>query len=263
LVKIHQNAIRQNWLKIPKFALAFAPSSATIVGALLVRRGGAMLLHCERDGGPSEDGALAAGWLRAGALDSLIELNELCLSLLAEQAAVRSGPPSGLLQQLGELWHRLDGASRHRAAACPYLLLDAGFADPLRWQMPPAPQVGDAGNHRYACYFTVPAAAEVARLVFIYAWHLARSQGAAARLLLGMPESSAVLISRFTLRQIQTLAENHLEWLRPRWPARVQVWRELLLAATSGETAALERARLWGLTLLAAEARLAPPDVRF
>jgi hypothetical protein len=48
------------------------------------------------------------------------------------------------------------------------------------------------------------------------------------------------------------------DWLRPRWPARVQVWRELLLAAVSGEVAALERARLWGLTLLAAEVRLAP-----
>ena len=218
-----------------------------------------MLLHCEKQGSPADDGAtLAAGWLRAGALDSLTELNELSLSLLAEQAAVSSGSPSGLLQQLGELWRRLDGASRHRAAACPYLLLDAGFGDPLRWQVPPAPQVGDAGSHRYACYFTVPAAAEVARLVFIYAWHLARSQVAAARLLLGMPESSAALIGHYTLRQIQTLAESHLEWLRPRWPARVQVWRELLQAAVSGEVAALERARLRGLTLLAAEARLAP-----
>jgi hypothetical protein len=218
-----------------------------------------MLLHCERESGAAGDGAtLAAGWLRAGALDSLLELNELCLSLLAEQAAVRSGPPSGLLQQLGELWHRLDAASRQRAAACPYLLLDAGFGDPPRWQVPPAPRVDDAGSHCYSCYFTVPAAAEVARLVFIYAWHLARSEVAAARLLLGMPESSAALIGHYTLRQIQTLAEGHLEWLRPRWPARVQVWRELLLAASSGELAALERARLRGLTLLAAEARLAP-----
>ena len=218
-----------------------------------------MLLHCESGSGAADDGAaLAASWLRAGALDSLIELNELCLSLLAEQAALRSGPPGGLLQQLGELWQRLDAAARQRAAACPYLLLDAGFADPLRWQVPPAPQVGDTGGHRYTCYFTVPAAAEVARLVFIYAWHLARSQSAAARLLLGMPASSAALIGHYTLRQIKTLAETHLEWLRPRWPARVQVWRELLLAAVSGDVAALERARLWGLTLLAAEVRLAP-----
>jgi len=49
----------------------------------------------------------------------------------------------------------------------------------------------------------------------------------------------------------------------------VQVWRELLLAASGGESPVLERARLRGLTLLAAEARLAPAaggcpsDVRF
>jgi hypothetical protein len=35
----------------------------------------------------------------------------------------------------------------------------------------------------------------------------------------------------------------------------VQVWRELLLAAASGEALVLERARLHGLTLLAADAR--------
>jgi hypothetical protein len=218
-----------------------------------------MLLHCESEDGAAEAGTAPGGcWLSAGTLDSLRELNELCLALLAEQAAVRGGPPDGLLQQLAGLWRDLDGAARHRAAACPYLLLDAGFADPLRWRAAPAPQVGDAGADRYACYFTVPAAAEVARLVLIYAWHLARSQPSAARLLLGMTAPSATLIGCHTLRQIQTLAESHPEWLRPRWPARVQVWRELLLAAASGEAVGLERARLRGLTLLAAETRLAP-----
>jgi len=217
-----------------------------------------MLLHCEREDGAAEAGtARAAGWLPAGTLDSLTELNESCLAMLGEQAAVRGVPPDGLLQQFAALWRDLDGAARRRAAACPYLLLDAGFADPLRWQRAPAPRVGDAVAARYACYFTVPAAAEVARLVFIYAWHLARSQAAAARLLLGMAVPSALLIGGHTLRQIQALAESHPEWLRPRWPARVQVWRELLLAAAAGEAARLERARLRGLPLLAAEARLA------
>ena len=149
-----------------------------------------MLLQYEREVGLAEDDAtLAGGWLRAGVLDSLLELNELSLALLAEQAAVRSGPPSGLLQQLEELWRGLD---------------------------------------------------------------------AAARLLLGMPAPSATVIAHYTLPQIQALAASHPDWLRPRWPARVQVWRELLLAASGGESAALERARLRGLTLLAAEARLAP-----
>jgi hypothetical protein len=218
-----------------------------------------MLLHCETGGGGGNDAAtLAACWLPAGTLDSLTELNELCLALLTEQSAVRGAVPSGLLHSLGELWQGLDGAARHRAAACPYLLLDAGFADPARWRTPAA-QVGDEGTARYACYFTVPAATEVARLVFIYAWHLTRSQSAAARLFLGMTAPSAALIARYTLRQIQALADSHPEWLRPRWPARVQVWRELLLAAVAGEASALERARLRGVTLLAAEVRVASP----
>jgi hypothetical protein len=258
LVENHQNSTRKNWLKIPKSELAPPPLSATIVSALLAHRGAAMLLHCESDGPAADQGVLPGCWLRGATLATVTELNELGLALLAEQAAVPGSAASALLQPLAELWRGLDGAARQRAAGCPYLLLDAGFADPDRWRLPAAPaQVGDGGAVRYACYFTVPAAAGVARLVFICAWHLARSQAAAARLLLGMPAPSAALISQYTLRQIHTLAENHPEWLRPRWPARVQVWRELLLAAASGEAAALERARLRGLTLLAAEARLA------
>lgn len=218
-----------------------------------------MLLQCETEDGDAGEGAgLAAGWLRPETLESLIELNELSLGLLAEQAAVRAAPASPLLRQVGELWHLLDPAARRRAAGCPYLLLDAGFADAARWRQSSALGVGDGARSLYTTFFSVPGAVEVARLVFTYAWHLARSQSAAARLLLGMPEASATLIAHYSLRRIQALSEAHPEWLRPRWPARVQVWRELLLAAAAGEAAALERARLHGLTLLASEARGSP-----
>ncbi|HUJ53234.1 MAG TPA: hypothetical protein VLX08_06745 [Steroidobacteraceae bacterium] len=218
-----------------------------------------MLLQGERGSGVSGEGsALAAAWLRPETIESLVELNEMCLGLLAEQAAARGVASSLLLREVAELWDGLDANARHRAAACPYLLLDAGFADPPRWRAATAPEVGDA-NGAYGSFFTVPATAEVARLVFTYAWHLARSQSAAARVLLGMPAPSAALISHYTLRQIHALAERRPDWLKPRWPSRVQVWRELLLAAASGEAGALERARLRGLTLLAAEARPTPP----
>ena len=218
-----------------------------------------MLLHCETEDGSAGDGVgLAAGWLRPETLESLLELNELSLALLAEQAAARGAQASPLLRQFAELWQLLDPAARRRAAGCPYLLLDAGFADPLRWRQPAALGVGDSGNSSYVTFFTVPVAVEVARLVFTYAWHLSRSQSAAARLLLGTPDSCAALIAHFSLRRIQALGETHPEWLKPRWPTRVQVWRELLLAAAGGEAVALESARLHGLTLLAAEARGAP-----
>ena len=212
-----------------------------------------MPVQREMEGGRLE-AAVCAGWLRPDTLDTLLELNELGLALLADEARTRGAAASPLLRQVGELWRMLDGPARHRAAACPYLLLDAGFADASRWRGCAQPQVGDSAPLAYAAFFSVPAAGEVARLVFTYAWHLVRSQPGAARLLLGMPPASAALIGGYTLRQIQGLAESRCDWLRPRWPARVQVWCDLLLAAAAGEGQALERARLRGLTLLAAEA---------
>jgi hypothetical protein len=215
-----------------------------------------MLLQCE--GGDRGGEGLTAAWLGAETLESLVELNEGCLGRIAEQAAVPGAAGSTLLREVGELWRALDAPARRHAAACPYLLLDAGFADTARWRPAVAARVGDAGGS-YGTFFTVPATADIARLVFTYAWHLARAQAAAARLLLGMPAGSALLIGRYTLRQIQTLAETHPQWLRPRWPAHVAVWRELLLAAAGGEPLALERIRLRGLTLLAGEVRRGVP----
>jgi hypothetical protein len=220
-----------------------------------------MLLQCEtHDGAAGEGWGLVGDWLHPETLESLVELNELCLGLFAEQAAVRCAQPSLLLRQVGELWRVLDAAARRRAAACPYLLVDAGFADPQRWRQPAPHGVGDTGEAAYGTFFTVPGATEVARLVFTYAWHLACAHGAAARLLLGMSPPCAALIGHLSLRQVHSLAETRQAWLKPRWPARVQVWRELLLAAASGEAPVLERARLHGLTLLAADARGSLPE---
>ena len=63
--------------------------------------------------------------------------------------------------------------------------------------------------------------------------------------------------ARWLAPRLGRFAERHPEWMRPRWPNRVKVWRELLLAAASGEVVALENARMHGLQLLAAECRAA------
>jgi len=212
-----------------------------------------MLLQCGMDGDAGRDGARGA-WLGAAALDTLAELNEMALALLAEQAASAGSEPRPLLREVGALCRTLDGEARRRAAAAPYLLLDAGFADRERWRHG-APQVADSGRAPSPAFFTVPGTVEVARLCLTYAWHLARAESAAARLLLGMPPGCAALIAELSLRRIDGLAERHPEWLRPRWPAQPQLWRELLLAAAAGEARALSRAHLHGLTMLAAEAR--------
>ena len=228
-----------------------------------------MLLQC------GSEAASAAGearrtfsWLRAETLETLAELNELGLTLLVQEATLQGAlhgphvPP--LLRELGTLGGKLEPQALRRAAACPCLLLDAGFADAARWRPAPWGQVGDAAaSAGSGGFFTLPSTVEVARLVLTFAWHLARTEVPAARLLLGMPAACAASIGALTLRRIYALAERYPHWLRPRWAGRPQVWRELLAAAQAGEPRPLEQAHMRGLTLLAAEVRaaatLAPP----
>jgi len=207
-------------------------------------------------------------WLGPETLESLAEVNEQCLELLCEQAAAVArrasvalvgpggAPPAPLLTELRALWIELDSAARRRAARCPYQLLDAGFTAPLRWVPSAAREVRDqACAEPVAAFFTVPRAGAVMRLVTTYAWHLASSQSAAARVLLGMSAACARHIGMATLGHVSRIAEGHAQWLQPRWADRVTVWRDLLLTAASGEQEALERSRIRGIQLLAADAR--------
>ena len=198
----------------------------------------------------------AQTWLRTETLESLTELNEQCLELLCDQARVKHlqvTPP--LMLELRELWAELDADARRRAASCPYLLVDAGFLEARRWAWARGYHVRQRTRSLHGHFFTVKKTIPVARLVLAYSWHLARSQYAAARLLLGMSAQCAELIASCTLRQVTELAERHPEWLQPRWAGRVSVWRELLIASLANETTALEQARVRGLQLLAADVR--------
>jgi hypothetical protein len=188
-------------------------------------------------------------------------LNVLCLELLAEEARqqVVSAPP--MFRELADLWRRLDGAALERAAGCPYLLLDAGFCDPYRWrwladQLPAvqsAPRIGDREPAPYNTFFTVRGAIKVAHQVFVHAWHIARAEPTGSSLLLGMPEYCASSLRACSLQKVIELADQHAGWLRPRWPGRPRMWRELLQASLSQEPGELELARLHGVQLLAIE----------
>jgi len=203
-----------------------------------------------------EIAGLKASWLQSEAFESLVELNRQCLELLAEQSLTQPMQGNLLLRQVGEIWRTLDDEARRRAASCPYLLFDAGFADSARWRSVEGQYVSEA-TRPYTTFFTVPRASAVVRQVFIYAWYLAQSKSVSAQLLLGMPTHCTHLISAHTLTQIHELAERHPEWIRPRWPNRVRVWRDFLLAAASGDVVALENARMHGIQLIAAECRTA------
>jgi hypothetical protein len=198
--------------------------------------------------------------LQSDAFNSLAELNEQCLTLFAEQAQLagthgNQGNP--IFREFLAIWRTLDADARRRAAACPYLLLDAGFSDLNRWRPAHPNQIYEPKKAPYLTFFTVDRTISVARQVLMYAWHLVRSKNVAAQSLLGMLPQCTKVLGTCSITEIDKLAERHAAWLRPRWPHRVYQWRDLLYAAASGEPDALENARMHGLQLLASECRIA------
>jgi hypothetical protein len=198
----------------------------------------------------------AQPWLGGDTLNGLTALNEQALRLLVEQAvAGERAATEPLMHDLVELWLKLGAAALKRGAACPFLLLDTGFADASRWMWAHGHHVLERERGPVVPFFTVPGAAAVMRKVLTYGWHLAQSRQSAARVLLGMSAPCVQLVGSCTLSQLDDLAEKHPAWLQPRWPQHVRIWREFLLAAAEGDGRSLQRVRLWGLQMLAAEVR--------
>jgi len=192
--------------------------------------------------------------IRGDILSPLTELNMQCLELMAEQGRAddtRTG--SLLLREVSNRWGDLDADARLRAASCPYLLLDAGFGDPDRWR---SRGLQVQSTHTPA-FFTGERCLVVARQVFLYAWYLSNSQQFDGRVLLGMSSGCMEALRSYTLLQVLELAERSTNWICPRWLHLVGFWRELLLAAKSGEFAALEAAKMHGIPLLAGDSRSA------
>lgn len=199
----------------------------------------------------------ASTWLQADALEALAELNEQCLELLAEQAVARTARPRpAVLRELEGLWCALDTGARRRASRCPFLLVDPGFTRVGRRPWGSDGRIHDRDwPQTPSAFFTVQRTVPVTRLVLAYVWHLARSDSAAARLFAGLSTACTEQVAARTLRQVIQLAENEPGLLRPRWEDRVHIWRDLLVAAKSGEATALEGFRMRGLQLLAADLR--------
>jgi hypothetical protein len=193
-------------------------------------------------------------WLGAATLESVLEVNEQVLALLRTQCQLGASPPP-LIRDVNDLLLNLDPQSMRRAAASAVLLVDAGFADAGLWSAAIIGAVNDRPQVELAPFFTVDGSVALMRLVMTQAWHLARSQPAAARLLLGLSAANLGVIGGCTLSRLTRLAETRSHWLRPRWENRPGIWCDLLRMAGNAETGALERLRVRGLQLLAADAR--------
>jgi len=188
----------------------------------------------------------------------VIEINELMLEVV-RAAAGASGPRPPVIEALREQWLALDGASQQRLARCPYLLLDAGFAAPARWEQAVFNRgVMDAAGSR-GCFGSRAGIALVRRSL-LFAWHLARSNRLSARIVLGMSPACAERIASTALRELEALAEIGPEWIAPRWADQPVIWRQLIRAALAGQEA-FGRVQSRGWQLLAAAPHPGEPSM--
>ena len=161
-------------------------------------------------------------WLRAESSEALAGINEECLELLTAQSMVRTLQPQPMLCELADLWRSLDARARRRAAECPYLLVDAGFADAPTLEIPQrtcrerigcergrgAAVLHDAGlERRDSSSSAVCSRAWRAPTMWLHdcGWRC--------------PAHCTQLLAGYTLRDIDTAAARHPAWLRPRWSA--------------------------------------------
>jgi hypothetical protein len=207
-----------------------------------------------------------------GAWDSALlgpvaEINEQmleCLRRMAVDAVPAAAANSGdeaaaggrdaprLVTRLREDWRGLDAKAQRRMSACPYLLLDAGFAQPQRWDWMASAGVMEA---RLRCgYFSGANGVALVRRTLVLAWHLARSNRVTARVMLGMSALSAERIAASRLADLEGLAELAPAWIVPRWEQQPNVWRQFIRAACRGQPLLLRQAQLRGLQLLARSA---------
>jgi hypothetical protein len=193
-------------------------------------------------------------------LAPVVEINErllerlhtdACAGRAAHGRACAGGGAPELVQALLPEWCALDKAAQRRLAQCPYLLLDAGFAEPARWQAVAGLGVHEAAPPRIEpCDLAAdPAWVALRRRTLLLGWHLARSQPLAARVLLGMSPACTECIAARRLTDLDELAEGAGRMV-PRWEQQPHVWRQLLRASHApGEE--LRWAQLRGLQLLA------------
>lgn len=193
--------------------------------------------------------------LSEAVLEPLYELNRAYLLVLARMprhwhvAAHGSRLPDPVIIALMSL----APDERDAVARCPFSLFSARFHDSDLWEQLARP---DGVEERAPPLDIDPVYANVvaiAQLAFFFAWHLAHSNAAAARVVFGMSERTLAIFQELTLTRLQQIAIERPDLLAPRWPERTGFWRSLLETIRSTGDAGWTDARLLGLQMLAAD----------
>jgi hypothetical protein len=181
-------------------------------------------------------------------------LNQRCFAQLAE--AVRTLPPgfgSPAALVLQEFAGQVDARACERAGRCPVLLLDLNFQRPEWWQGLEYAVPAGTDDEAPRTLLTRAAAAPLLREILMETWSTARTLPRATGLFFGMAPAVTQAITRMSVLEIDRVAADHAQYLRPRWEDRMTFWRALVQAAIGTDDEALVNVQLHCLALLGGE----------
>lgn len=184
-------------------------------------------------------------------LEPIYDLNRRMLALLTERC--RPGTEQlgfHVATPVGLALREAQSADRQQLAQCPFLLLNAGFREPGKWQRASGHEPEFSMDAALKATSHTPVLA-LARGTCLLAWYLIRTNPVAAQLVLGVSPECAVFIARSGLTDLQEIAARLVlhQWITPRWHDRPDVWRRLIrLASTTGTSVGVH-----GLQLLLAD----------
>jgi hypothetical protein len=138
------------------------------------------------------------------------------------------------------------------------VILDLRFTDEAWWLEVVQCDNADSGRaasaaHLTRCPWSETAALDLVQETLIFAWHMAKADWRAARLLFGVPPTVADSIAALTPRQVLFVARNHCDVLRLRWHDQSDLWAALLCAGRNEDHAAVLDIHLHAKLLLAGE----------
>jgi hypothetical protein len=201
-------------------------------------------------------GARMGGWARQASfsvemLAPLFDLNVRFLDLAAARTdgwLIRGADlPSGAPERFAPM----SASQRAAAGQCPYALFDLRFADDAHWHA----RLCGTGRWQIADEPSAASGQDTAnfvRLALFYAWHVASTSRPAARLLLGMSESTAGAFRAATLACLPALVASETVNLTARFPDCGAYWSALVSAAARRDPQGLRKIQLFGLQLAAA-----------
>lgn len=191
-------------------------------------------------------------------LEPIRDLNQQLLGLLVEHA---DNPEFQAGSQLGRALRDVDPKTRENLALCPFLLLDAGFRDPMRWQQAAAAVEQALAEQTRSAAEPSSKAFNLGRAACVLGWHLVRTDPIAAGLILDVSPQCAKLIARLSLTDLEQIAEQLVRHgrIQPRWHDRPEVWRRLIRLAQTSPRRAFASVNIRGRQLLLG-AHLLPED---